>query len=178
MADAVAVQVDGLKETLKFLQRVDPAMKKEAVSVMQEGTKTVQTAARARLRSAPGVSGRYKLSAGAVIRRASGSGASVGINRASSRGRNAAIFGAEFGAKGWHVPRGRTGESRGLSQQSMRRRVFPVWRGNSTTVRGRSGPGWVVLPTLRKLLPKIEKQMARDMQKVVVKASRKSGANG
>ena len=178
MADGVRVEVEGLKETLRFLGRIDSDLRKEAVDVLRDATKKVQAESRSRLASTPGVRrSSYPVGRGAIIRSASGKGAAVGISRASSAGRNAAIFGAEFGAHTWHVPRGnvRRRRARGISQGRMKRRTFPVWRGNSSVIRGSSGPGWIVLPTLRKWLPRIEKEMARDLDRVVAKGLRAAG---
>ena len=178
MADAFTIEVDGWTETLKWLGKVDKEIKKEAVDVLRDGAKKVQSEALLRMAATPGVRrSSYPLTRGAIPRRASPKGASVGINRDSSSGRNAAIFGAEFGSYVWHVPRGNVKgrKARGLSQNSMKRRTFPVWRGNNTTVRGKKGPGWIVLPTLRKWVPKIEGELEKDLNIVIQKGLRKAG---
>ena len=175
--DGFTIEVDGFSETLKWMGKIDKELRKEAVGVLRDGAKKVQAESRTRLASRPGISGDYPVSKGAIVRRASGKGASVGIARGGEVGRNWAIFGAEFGAKVKRVQFGyRKGAARVLVNQArMRRRTFPVWRGNSTTVRGKSGPGWVVLPTLRKWVPKLEDEMEKDLNVLINKTLRKAG---
>jgi hypothetical protein len=127
--------------------------------------------------SAPGVRRRgYPGGKTAIVHRASGKGAAVGINRTV---RNAAIFPAEFGAFTQAIPRyggpGKKRRSRKTGQNRMKRRTFPVWRGNQFVPRGWAGPGWSVQPTIRKWLPKFDKQLADDLMPVFNKAARRAG---
>ena len=180
MADSFTIEVDGLKETIKALGKVDKDLRKEAGQITRKYAVMIKSEAWARLQKTPGVSRKkYKLTKGALTHRATATAASVGINRSSSVGRNAAIFGAEFGARKATLPinrgTGKKGSSRGTLQNKMRRRTFPVWRGNATTVRGKSGPGWVILPVLRKRVPQIEEAMETELVARFNLAARRAG---
>ncbi|RLA51266.1 MAG: hypothetical protein DRQ98_11760 [Gammaproteobacteria bacterium] len=180
MAGDLTIEVDGLKESIRFLGKVGKDLRKEAVNIIKENTVRVKSEAQAKMQTSPGVQRNgYPLTKTAIIHRASGKGASVGINRASSKGRNAAIFPAEFGTYQAMVPvfrgRGRAGGRRWMGQNEMRRRTFPVWRGNQFKPRGRAGPGWIVQPTIRKWMPKFDKQLAEDLMPVFNEAARRAG---
>ena len=172
------IQVDGLTESIKFLGKVDKELRKEAVNVLRKGALKIKGESQQRMAATPGVRrSSYPLFKSAIIHRASGKGASVGINRAASNGRNATIFAAEFGAGSQWIPYNRGAGKRGrfVPQNSMRRRTFPVYRGNQFKSRGKAGPGWIVQPTIRKWVPKIEDQLEADMEKVFNKAARRAG---
>jgi hypothetical protein len=183
VADSYKLQVEGLSETLRLLSRVDKDLRKEASAVLKRHVVSIKTKAQGRIQQTPGVrrSNGYPLSKTAVIHRASAKPA-VGINRASKKGRNAAIFPAEFGAYTQFVPY-RKGSQRSsaksfgrhIPQNAMRRRTFPVWRGNQFVSRGSAGPGWIVMPTIRKEVPKIEKDLMRDLRDVFDRAARRAG---
>jgi len=182
VAGANQITADGLEESIRFLGKVDKELRKEAVGIVKKWAVKVKTVSQGRLRSSPGVQRNgYPLSKTAIIHRASGKGGSVGINRASRTGRNAAIFPAEFGAFTQFVPYNTgnraTFKARGrhIGQNDMRRRTFPVWRGNQFKPRGSSGPGWIVLPTIRRMVPMIERDLEADMAAVFDKAARKYG---
>jgi len=180
MAGDLTIEVDGLKESIRFLGKVGKDLRKEAVDIIKKNTVKVKSEAQAKMQSSPGVRrDGYPLTKTAIIHRASGKGASVGINRASSSGRNAAIFPAEFGAHLAMVPtyrgKGRKGGRRWVGQNDMIRRTFPIWRGNQFVPRGRAGPGWIVQPTIRKWMPKFDKQLAEDLMPVFNKAARRAG---
>ncbi len=179
MADQANIKVEGLSETLRMLSKVDKGLRKEVGAVMREQTKRIKNEAYARSRIAPGVRRRgYPITKGAYIRRATATKAQVGISRASSRGRNAAVFPAEFGwnrqALNWPNQRS-GGRSKYVSQNSMVRRTFPIWRGNNTKIVGKSGPGWIMLPVLRKRVPKIRDEIEAEVTKLFRESARKSG---
>jgi len=180
MAAPAAIEVEGLTATIKVLGKVDKDLRKAAGKVVREYAVKIKSEAWAKYKTSPGVSrDGYKLTKGAVSHRATATKASVGINRQSKVGRNAAIFAAEFGAYTATVPRfdgkGVRGRFRVYGQNDMRRRTFPVWRGNNTTVRGKRGPGWVMMPILRKRVPEIEKDLNRDLLVVMQGSLRKAG---
>lgn len=175
-----SIDVDGLTESFKFLGRVDKELRKEAVNIIKKNTLKVKTEAQVKyLSGGAGVSrsGYPNATKTGIIHRASGKGASIGINRASAR--NPAIFPAEFGADMAMLPvfrgKGKPGGRRWVHQGRMRRRTFPIWRGNQFKPRGRSGPGWIVQPTIRRRLPKFDKQLAEDLMPVFDKAARRAG---
>ena len=51
-------------------------------------------------------------------------------------------------------------------QSNLKRRQFPIWRGNQFVVRVRGGPGWIIQPTIRdnidRILVDIADRMAAD----------------
>jgi len=177
MPKDIGVRVEGLSESIKMLSKVDKGLRKEVAGVMREKTIRIKNEAFARSRKSPGVPGRYNISKGGYTRRASSTTASVGIKRGAPGKRNAAIFGAEFGAKGWHMPRSsiKNVPARGISQSSMKRRTFPVWRGNSRVIRGKNGPGWILMPILRKQVPKITDELQVEISFLFDKAARQAG---
>ena len=177
MPGDLTMNVDGLTESIRFLGKVDKELRKEAVIIIRKNTLKVKAEAQAKYQSAPGVQRKgYPGGKTAIVHRASGKGAAVGINRSN---RNAAIFPAEFGAFSQFVPKyggpGVKGRGRWMPQNAMRKRTFPVWRGNQFVPRGRSGPGWIVQPTIRKWMPKFDKQLAEDLMPVFNKAARRAG---
>jgi len=176
VADSYHIEVDGLAETLKLLRRVDKDLRKEANAVLKEHVMIVKRKSQARIQHTPGVRRNgYPISKGAIVHRASSMKAGVGINRASRTGRNAAIFPAEFGAYTQFVPWGGKHRGRHMSQNAMRRRTFPVWRGNQFKPRGASGPGWIVMPIIRTEVPKLEHSLIIDLRVVFDKAARRAG---
>jgi len=176
MAEALSsVEVKGLAETVRMLSKVDKELKGEVTKVLRDHTKIIQAQAFALSKQSPGVRRKgYGITRGAYTRRVAGTRARVGIQRSSS-GKNAAVFPAELGSRFQAVPRGSTGRTKYVRQTAMVRRTFPVWRGNSTTVRGKSGPGWIMLPTLRKRLPLITKELDKEITKLFIDSARRSG---
>ena len=181
MADTVKIEAEGLRETVRLLGKVDKALRKEAGKVVREATVKIKRKAQGRLASSPGVSRSYPLRKTAIVHRATATKASIGWNMGTRNGW--AIMGAEFGAKSHWVPYhhkddgspSRKGVGRKVSQGSMIRRTYPVWRGNSTTIRGKAGPGWIVMPTLRREVPLIADDLQRDLLEVFDKSARAQG---
>jgi len=176
MSKDIGVRVEGLSESIKLLSRVDKGLRKEIGLVMREKTIRIKNEAFARSKQTPGVRrSKYRITKGGYTRRASATTARVGIKAGAPGAANAAIFGAEFGAKTWHVPRGRTGEIKGVSQARMRNRTFPVWRGSSRVIRGKNGPGWIMMPILRKRTPEITKELEKEITDLFIKSARAAG---
>ncbi len=180
MANGFQIEADGLKGTIKVLGKVDKGLRKEAGAVVRKYAVRIKTEAQARYQDTPGVRRNgYPFGKGAVVHRATATNASVGINRGGA-GKNAAVFGAEFGAYTQWVPSRRSQAGSGqrgyfMGQNKMRRRTFPVWRGNQTTIRGKAGPGWVIMPILRKRVPEIEEELAEELIDVFKASMRKAG---
>ena len=175
--DGIGVEVDGLKESYRFLGKVDKALKKEAVLILKEHTVRIKAEAQAKMNTGPGTRGGRKMTKGAIIHRASATkGASVGINRGSKSKRNAQIFPAEFGTFTGMIPSGPdNSESKSHPQHSFRRRSFPIWRGNQFVSRGRSGPGWIVQPTIRRNMDRFSKDLTESLEDVFDRAAKKAG---
>ncbi len=113
----------------------------------------------------------------AYVRRATATKAQVGINRGGAK-RNATVFAAEFGAKSatlnWPNQR-RNNRAYYIGQNRMVRRTFPIWRGNKTTIVGRSGPGWIMMPVMRKRVPQIRDELEREINQLFRDSARRSG---
>ena len=170
MAAEPTIKVAGLSSTVKALSKIDKTFRKEAGAIVRIAAISIKKESFARSRRSPGVNrAGYPFGKGAYFHRATATKGSVGINRGGAA-RNATVFGAEFGAKK-HVTFGRS-----MGQNRMKRRTFPVWRGNSTTIRGTKGPGWIMLPVLRKRVPELNETLSDDLRRLVDKTMRKAGA--
>jgi hypothetical protein len=196
VAAATGFTVVGLSESIKLLGKSDKLLRKEAGMVVRKAATQLQTEARARLRSTPGVSRRsyHSTPKGAITRRATATSGRVGINVQ----RYPVIGPAEFGWNSQFVPyrkrRGSTalfrsldakGSGRFMPQNAMKRRTFPVNKGSlfkfpkyGQRVAALSGPGWIVQPVLRKRLGMIQEQLDEDMAEVFKDASRRAGLRG
>ena len=169
MAAETTIRVAGLNSTVKALSRIDATFRKEAGAIVRIAAISIKKESFARSRRSPGVNrAGYPFGKGAYLHRATATKGTVGIRNPSPR--NATVFGAEFGAKK-HVTFGRS-----MGQNRMKRRTFPVWRGNSTTIRGTRGPGWIMLPVLRKRVPELNETLSDDLRRLVDKTMRKAGA--
>lgn len=169
----ITVRVEGLSETVRMLSKVDKGLRKEVGKVMREKTIRIKNESFARSKTTPGVRRRkYPITKGAYIRRATATKARVGIQRAST-GRNAAVFPAEFGARWQAVPAG--GRTKYVRQNSMKRRTFPIWRGNRTKIVGNKGPGWIMLPVMRLRVPEIRVDIEREVNELFRKSRQQSG---
>jgi len=140
----VGVVAEDLAPALRALKQVDKDAAKHVTDSLKDSAKSVQTEAKARLSRRPG-GGTYKRSPGGI--RVFSEQRGTGITLAARR--YPWLAGAEYGAKqAWVFGRVTT-------QGRLRRRQFPVWRGNQFVVRGKSGPGWIVQPSIRRQLPRI-----------------------
>jgi hypothetical protein len=156
------IKVEGLTEAIRALNRANRDLGAEARGVLREAAITVQTAARARMGAG---GGNYPHRAGMIGRSASSKGAGVSLKV----GRYPWAYGAEFGAKrAWVF-------GRVMSAGKLRRRQFPVWRGNQFVVRGSSGPGWLIQPAIRDNLPKITQRVADGLDEIFDKAMSSAG---
>lgn len=164
MTQAHRVEVDGLAETITALGRVDRELAAEARAELRNAAKTVKVTAQTRLTTRPG-GGTYPRRRGMIGHRASGKGAAVLL-----RGdKHPWAWGAEFGAKRAWV------WGQVTTQGRLRKRQFPVWRGNQFVVRGVSGPGWIIQPTIRRLLPRLEEEVADGISAIYRKALDRAG---
>ena len=171
-------EVKGLSESIKLLGSVDKELRKEAGLVVRKAAKQLQTESRARMKTAPGVRRRgYPLPMGAITRRSTATKGVIGINAA----RYPVIGPAEFGWNSQFIPyRGKGNGGRFVPQNSMKRRTFPIWRGNQFKFpkygqKLTSGPGWIVQPVLRKRLGMIQEQVNEEMFAVFAKSARRAG---
>ena len=160
------VTVDGLTESIKVLGKLDKGYRKEAVAILRVGAKDVAKQSRAQLNRV----GRYPSGspASSIGFSATGKGAGVKL-RAHSR---PWLLGAEFGEVVAHVYGHPVGQSR------FRRRTFGRWKPPTSKDLNKNTGGYIIQPTIRRLLPKIEKQVARDLDELTKRAFRKGGVHG
>jgi hypothetical protein len=163
-AKQTAIQTEGLTESLRALKRVDDDLGNEARELLRAAAKVIQVDAQGRPGRRPG-GGSYPRRRGMVGRSATSQGAAVTLRGA----RYPWAWGAEFGAKrAWVF-------GRVLIQSRLRRRQFPVWRGNQFVVRGSSGPGWIIAPAIRANLDRVTKQVADGIDDLYDRAFSRAG---
>jgi len=121
------------------------ALRKAMVAPVQD----MQREAKGRVSVRPG-GGTYKRMPGAIRAGAAPTKASVWIGYPNP-GRYPTALGAEYGARRAWV------YGRVTTQGKLRRRQFPVWRGNQWQVMGSSGVGWILLPVIRRRFPAMQK---------------------
>jgi len=155
------VEVDGLAESIRALGKLDGEYKKEAVAVFREAAKDVQS----RAQRAIGDVGRYPQRKGMIGRSATSTGAGVKL-RAS---KYPWAYGAEFG----EVVADVYGEE--VAQSRFKRRTMGRFKPPTSTDMFENKGGYMVQPVLRARLPKIEKQIADDLTRLIDRAMRKAG---
>lgn len=161
-ATDLRLEVEGLSEALRGINRFNKELGAASRDVIREGAKVIQFDARRRLGAG---GGRYPKRAGMIGRSASSRGAGIKL-----AGRKYPwSWGAEFGARRAWV------YGRVTTQNAMRRRTFPVWRGNQFVVRGRGGPGWIIQPAIRANIERVTEQIATGLDRVLNEAMRQAG---
>lgn len=158
------LEVDGLTEAIKALSRFDKETGKEARDLLREGAKTIQKASQRKLSGRPG-GGSYPRRKGMIGRSASQKGGGITLRQKKYPW----AYAAEFGAKrAWVFGRVTT-------QAKLRRRQFPVWRGNRFVVRGRSGPGWIIQPAIRENIDKVTRKIADGLFDLLITTLNRAG---
>lgn len=150
---SVGLEVDGLRESLLALNRYSKEVGKEARGELREGAKTIQTAAKRVDSGSPAESGRKTW----IGRSVTSKGAAVTL-RASAFPR---ALSTEFGAHTHDV----YGQKR--PAVFMKRRAFRKWSGNRADLDRRSGDGYVIQPTIRRLLPRVTRDIAEALSKLL-----------
>lgn len=158
--------VEGLTESIKALKKASDETGAEARLLIRDAAQSVQQGAQKRAKSRPG-GGSYPRRKGMIKRSATNRGAAVAVTGRGSRYPWGPA--AEYGAKRAWV------YGRVTTQGSLRRRQFPVWRGNQFVIRGRSGPGWLVQPEIRKQLPRIEQELGQGLRELLDRELRRAG---
>lgn len=158
-----SLHVDGLTEALRGLNRVDRDAGKAARLLLADGAKTIKAAAQAKVGRRPG-GGSYPRRSGMVGRSATAKGAGVTLRGA----RYPWAWGAEFGARrAWIY-------GRVTLASKLRRRQFPIWRGNQFVVRGRGGPGWIIQPAIRENIDRVLEGIAEGLERTIADAVRRA----
>jgi hypothetical protein len=158
------LQVDGLAESIKALAYIERDLGNAARGALRDAAKVVQFDAQRRISGRPG-GGSYPRRRGMVGRSGTNKGAAVKLRGSKYPW----AWGAEYGAKrAWVFGRVTT-------QGQLRRRQFPVWRGNQFVVRGRGGPGWAIQPAIRRNLPRVTADIEEALGELVREAFRRQG---
>ena len=169
------LQVDGLTESIAVLRRLDKAYAKEATGILREGAKVVAKEARRRL----GDAGRYP--SGSPAGSIGYSATTRGAGNTLKASRRPWLLGAEFGEVIASVFERRVGRKTvgRIPQASFEGgRTMPPYRPPTSTDLGKNRGGYLLQPVIRKRLPMIEKQIARDFDSLTRRAFRKGGVRG
>ena len=181
MAASTGFEVKGLAESVKLLGRADKELRKEAGKVVRVASKKLQSEMQSRIPATPGVRRRkyHAFPKGGIRRTATATKGTISLNT----GRYPVAGPAEFGWNAQFVPY-RNGRGRFMPQNAMKRRTFPIWRGNQNSFKfpkyaerraALSGPGWIVQPVLRKRLGLVQQEINEGMFKVFNVAARRAG---
>ena len=160
------IEVDGLAESIRALQKWDKGVRAEAVDIFRDEAKDVQKKAKRLATRAPGATGRTSW----IGRSATGQGAGVKMNA----GKNPRAWATEWGMESWHQ-RTWGGTVRGWIQSALRRRVFMPYQGVNFDVKGGSGPGYVIQAAIRRHLPGMEERVANRLQKLLTRELNRAG---
>lgn len=155
------LEVDGLAQAVRALNRVSPELRKEAVDIFRDEAKMVQAKAQARI----GRVGRYPKTKGMIGRSATGAGAGVKL-RAS---KYPWALQAEYGEKVGHV------YGHPYGQVAFRRRTAAPFKPPTSSDMGRNKGGYMIQPVIRQQLPFIAKRAGDRMLKLMDKALRRAG---
>lgn len=156
------MRVDGLSEALRGIAVFDRELGAAARDVIREGTKTIQFAAQRKIGSG---GGRYPKRSGMIGRSTTNRGGGIKLAGAKYPWAWAAEFGAR---RAWVFGRVTT-------QGRLRRRTFPVWRGNQFVTRGSAGPGWMIQPAIRQNLDRVTREIADGLDEILDRALSQAG---
>lgn len=152
-----SIEVDGLEEAIKGLRRADRELAKEVRTLMREGAKSV--ALEARRVDPPHASSPSRRTF--IKWRADARGAYVSLDRR----REPRAVADEFG-RSVHEVFGRA--------RPMRYMKRPTWAPrNESNDRVLDGGGYVVQPTIRRMLPRFERELADGLLDLYRKALRR-----
>ncbi len=155
------LEVDGLAEAVKALNKVSPDLKREAVDIFRDQAKDVQRRAQARI----GRVGRYPRRKGMIGRSATSTGAGVKL-RAS---KYPWALGAEYGEKTMHV------HGHPARQTALRSRTMGAFNPPTSSDMAKNKGGYLIQPVIRARLPFITKDVSVRMVKLYDKAFRRAG---
>ena len=155
------VEVDGLAESIRALGKLDGEYRKEAVAVFRTVATDIQKRSQAKI----GAVGRYPTRSGIIGRSATGTGAGVTL-RAS---KYPWAYGAEYGEAVANVfgPK--------YPQQKMKRRTFGTFRPPTSSDMWTNSGGYMIQPTIRAAMPKIQDQVATQLTALIDRALRDAG---
>ena len=148
------LSVDGLSEAIRALGKIDKKLKGEAIEVMRDASKKVQSLAQSNIGK-----GQYRgpTQRGMVGRSATSTGAATKL-RAS---KYPWAYKAEYGEKVGHVYGHPTG------QVKFKRRTANTLSPPTSTDMFRNRGGYVIQPAIRKLGPFVIQQANREMFQLI-----------
>ncbi len=162
------LRIDGLDESVRALVRLNPQFKKEAFDTLVDGAKKLQRASQAKIGA-----GGYRMRRNRSM---------IGRTQATIR-LNASKYPwalqAEFGEKWANIPvyrgTGRRGGTRFKPQSSFRRRTAAPYKKPTSSDPTKNRGGYMIQPSLRKLVPKLQKEAGVRITKLVQSEMRKAG---
>ena len=152
----VGLQVDGLREAINALAKLDKKFRAEAVDILREGAKKVQALAQSNIGK-----GLYRgpTPRGMVGRSATSAGAAIRLRQSKYP---ESAYRSEYGEKTGHVfghPTRQTGFKRRTANP-----FSPPTKPNNILI---SKGGYVIQPAIRKLGPKMVRAATVDMSKLI-----------
>ena len=157
------LQVDGLTEAIKAMQKLGPEYRKEAVNVIRDISKDIQKRSQSRIGNHPQY--RLKKNKSMIGRSATAKGGGVKL-RASK------FPWAYAGEYGEHVA---SVFGRNVAQSRFRRRTAAPFKPPTTTDMSKNRGGYWIQPTIRKRFPHIMREFDTEFVKLIDKAMRKAG---
>ncbi len=155
------VEIDGLSQSVRALQKIDRKYRQEAVQVFRDAATDVQKVAQ----RAIGSVGRYPTNRGMIGRSATNTGAGVKLRARKYPWAQ----GAEYGEATMHVfgvP---------YYQSHLKRRTMGRFRPPTTTNLMKNTGGYMIQPAIRQRLPKWEKEAGKRLQEITTRAMRQAG---
>ena len=160
------VTVEGLSESLRALNRIDKGVAKEAKGIIREHTKPIAMAARKVNSGSPTEASRKTWISWSITNK----GAAIKLRAAAFPRALQTEFGAEWQKTGYED----SDKEPFRRQKTLRRRTTnPATRYNADVLDGDSG--YVIQPTIRRMLPKFLDDLTDDLGKFMSKELDKAG---
>ncbi len=159
------IAVDGLAETIRALGKVDRRLKAEAIDVLRDGAKIVQVQAQGRI----GAGGyRLRRNKGMIGRSATSTGAGIKLRGSKYPW----AFAAEYGERVAHV------YGRPVRVSRFKRRTVAPHKPPTSTDLSKNRGGYMIQPSIRKLLPVLREDAGERITALVTEAMRAEGVKG
>ncbi len=166
MADRTTggIQIQGLDESVRALVRLNPKFRKEAEAILVDGARKLQRAAQSKI----GDGGyRMGMQRGMIAR------TKTTIRLNSSKYPWA--LQAEFGERWANIPAGRSGGTRYRRQSSFKLRTAAPFKPPTSSDPSTNRGGYMIQPSLLKLVPKLTKEAGVRITRLVTKEMRAQG---
>ena len=153
------VEVEGLAESIRALNRLDGKYRKEAVETFRDAAKDIQKRSQSKIGA-----GGYRGPKPKIGRSATRTGAGVKLRAGVAPWG----LGAEFGEIVGDVHGQRVGQYR------YRRRTMPTFKPPTSSDLLKNRGGYMIQPTIRARLPFWEREVARRISELINRAMRKA----